>query len=82
MPRWVFVLFEVVFSIPIIVYLVNPNLVFANAYMSVFAVLMFMNGIEHVIWALVKKSYVPGLFTAPILILIFLMFYASLLIYP
>lgn len=78
MPRRVFIAFEVVFSIPIIAYLINPELPFANGYMQVFAILMFINGLEHIIWAMVEKKYVPGLITAPIFIVIFILYYLVL----
>lgn len=78
MPKWVFVAFEVLFSIPIIAYLINPELPFANGYMQVFALLMLINGVEHVIWALVEKRYVPGLITAPLFVIIFIFYYTAL----
>ena len=79
MPRWVFIGFEMLFSLPIIIYLVNPNLPYANGYLQVFAILMFINGIEHIVWALVEKKYVPGLITAPIFVIIFLGYFISIL---
>ena len=79
MPRWLFITFEISFSLPIIVYIFNPNLPFANVYMSVFALLMFINGIEHIIWGLVVKRYVPGLITAPFFIAIFIVYYLFLI---
>ncbi len=79
MPRWVFIVFEILFSIPIIAYLLNPGLPFANGYMQVFAILMFVNGLEHIIWAMVERKYVPGLVAAPIFIIIFLFYYLALL---
>ena len=78
MPRWVFITFEILFTLPIIAYLLNPNLPYANGYMSVFALLMFVNGIEHIIWALLEKKYVPGLATAPLFVIIFVLYYFSL----
>lgn len=78
MPRWVFIVFEILFSIPIIAYLLSPELPFANGYMQVFALLMFINGLEHIIWAMVERKYVPGLVTAPLFIVIFLAYYFTL----
>lgn len=78
MPRWAFVTFEVLFAIPIVVYMVNPNLPLASIYMSAFALVMFINGIGHIVWALVEKSYVPGLITAPVFVAIFVFYYSSL----
>jgi hypothetical protein len=75
MPLWVFIAFEIFFSIPIMAYLINPDLPFANGFMNLFAFLMFTNGMEHIIWALVVKKYVPGLVTAPIFTILFSLYY-------
>lgn len=42
---------------------------------SFFLVLMFANGIQHIVWAGVAKKYIPGLITAFAHITIFLVFY-------
>lgn len=34
--------------------------------LGLFVLLMFANGVEHIVWALWKKRYVPGLLTAPL----------------
>jgi hypothetical protein len=78
MPRWLFIAFEVLFSIPIVAYIVNPHLPLANIYMPGFALLMFINGIYHITWAMVSKKYMPGLVTAPLFIVIFSFYFASL----
>lgn len=78
MPRWVFIAFEAAFTIPIIAYLINPDLPFANGYMQVFTILMLLNGLEHIVWAMVEKKYVPGLVTAPLFIIIFVGYAISL----
>ena len=44
-----------------------------------FFVLMFANGVQHLVWAGAKKTYVPGLITAPIHVVIFLMFYFQII---
>lgn len=79
MPSWVFIVFEVLFSIPIIAYIANPHLLYADVYMPAFALVMFVNGIGHIVWGLVARSYVPGLVTAPFFIAIFVFYYASLI---
>lgn len=79
MPRWVFIAFEVLFSIPIIAYIANPYLPFADVYMPAFALLMLINGIGHIVWGLVEKSYVPGLVTAPLFVVIFCAYYVHLM---
>lgn len=71
MPRWLFVSFEAVFSAIILLYAVWPHLSFAHQFMTVFAWLMLANGLEHIIWAIVEKRYVPGLITAPLFLIIF-----------
>ena len=40
-----------------------------------FFALMFVNGVQHIVWFGFKKKYVPGLITAPIHIVLFLFFY-------
>lgn len=69
----------IVLSTTIITYMVNPELPGANDFMPWFMFVMLLNGMEHVIWGTVKKSYVPGLVTAPLFILLFGFYYASLL---
>jgi hypothetical protein len=78
MSRRAFVSFEVVFSAIILAYMIWPNLPFANVYMPLFALLMFANGVEHVVWAAIEKRYVPGLVTAPIFLIIFAFYFAGL----
>lgn len=41
---------------------------------TLFIYLMLANGLEHIIWAFIKRKYVPGLITAPIHILLFLIY--------
>lgn len=42
---------------------------------ALFIPLMFANGIQHIVWFGAQKKYVPGLITAPIHIILFLLFY-------
>jgi hypothetical protein len=79
MPIWVFITFEILFSIPIILYMAIPSLPFAEGYMKLFALLMLINGIEHLVWALVEKKYVPGLYTSPLFLVIFVFYYFTIL---
>ncbi|OGE31964.1 hypothetical protein A2631_02485 [Candidatus Daviesbacteria bacterium RIFCSPHIGHO2_01_FULL_44_29] len=79
MPFWVFLLFELVFEgFWISVYFLQdfPNRQYFQAF---FLVLMFANGVQHIVWSGVAKKYVPGLITAPIHILVFLFFYFRVL---
>jgi hypothetical protein len=70
-----FVAFEIVFLSFWIVVLLMPTFPYRTSFMSFFALLMFANGIQHLVWAGVVKKYVPGLATAPLLIIVFLWFY-------
>ena len=75
MPFWAFFIFEMIFeSFWIVVWLWQdfPNRTHLQAF---FLILMFANGIQHVIWAGSVKRYVPGLITAPLHIVIFIIFY-------
>lgn len=80
MPFWVFLVFELVFEgFWIVVYLFQdfPNRAVLQAF---FLALMFANGVQHLVWAGSVKKYVPGLLTAPIHIIIFLVFYFTVLL--
>lgn len=79
MPRWVFITFEILFSLPIVSYIAKPDLPFAHWYMPIFALVMLVNGIGHIVWGLVCKKYVPGLITAPLFVAVFIFYYASLI---
>ena len=78
MPSWVFLCFEAVLSATIIVYILRPHLAGAGVLTPWFIFAMLLNGMEHIIWAAVKKSYVPGLVTAPFFVVLFGVYYASL----
>lgn len=75
MPFWVFLLFELVFEgFWIAVYLLHdfPD---RQVFQAFFLALMFANGVQHLVWAGNVKKYVPGLITAPLHIIVFLMYY-------
>lgn len=48
--------------------------------MAFFAVLMFSNGLWHLVWAGIKKEYVPGLVTAPLFVIAYLSYYFQIAI--
>ncbi len=80
MPFWVFLVFELLFEgFWIWVYLFQdfPN---RAAFQSFFLALMFANGVQHLVWAGSVKKYVPGLLTAPLHIIVFLVFYFTVLL--
>ncbi len=79
MPRWIFITFEVVFSAVIVAYIVKADLAFAGIFVPLFCLTMFVNGIGHIVWGLVTKKYVPGLVTAPILSILFVLYFISLI---
>ncbi len=64
MPFWVFLAFELVFSGFWILVLLLKSFPNREAVQLVFLVLMFANGIQHIVWAGYAKKYVPGLVTA------------------
>ena len=78
MPRWVFVSFEAILSAAIVTYLLGPHLLGAAAFSQWFIFAMLLNGMGHIIWAAIEKSYVPGLVTAPFFVLLFGVYYANL----
>lgn len=70
MPFWIFFLFEIVFSsFWIVVWLWSdfPNRL---RFQTFFLILMFVNGVQHLVWAAVTRKYVPGLITAPIHVIV------------
>ncbi len=79
MPFWAFLIFEVVFeSFWIGVWLLQdfPSRAYLQAF---FLALMFANGVQHIVWAGNVKKYVSGLVTAPIHIIVFLLFYFQII---
>ena len=79
MPLWAFVAFEVLFSVPIVAYIVDPKLPLAHWYMPLFALVMLINGVGHIVWGLVERRYVPGLITAPFFVVLFSLYYLTLI---
>lgn len=80
MPFWVFLTFEVCFSLFWILVLLLPTFPLRVYLQEFFLILMFANGVQHVVWSGVVKRYVPGLITAPIHIIVFLVFYFRVLV--
>lgn len=52
---------------------------YRNDLLFFFFALMFANGVQHIVWFGFKKKYVPGLITAPIHVVLFLIFYFQLI---
>jgi len=73
-----FLLFEVIFNLFWI--LVFFNLIpYQQFLQSLFLVLMFANGVQHIVWWGSTKKYVPGLITAFLHIILFIVFYFKII---
>lgn len=75
MSRNFFAIFEILFSIFLIMMVFINTMPGREVFMVGFNGLMFANGVWHCMWAGVEKRYVPGLITAPFFIVTFLVFY-------
>ncbi len=78
MPFRTFLIFEIIFSLFWLLVLALKGLPLRSYLQSFFLVLMFANGIQHIVWWGVAKKYVPGLVTAFVHIGVFFVFYYSL----
>jgi hypothetical protein len=78
MPFWAFLVFEICFSGFWIVVLMNPIFPYRSTLQLFFLLLMFANGIQHFVWWGNVKKYVPGLLTAPIHIIIAIIYFLGL----
>lgn len=79
-PFKFFLLFEIVFSIFWITVLLLENFPYRDNLQGFFLVLMFANGVQHIVWWGMVKQYVPGLVTAFVHVAIFLVFYLKILL--
>lgn len=70
-----FLTFEIIHNIFWGLVLFIPTFPFRLQVLGLFILLMFANGIEHVVWYMWEKKYVPGLFTAFLHIIIFTVFF-------
>lgn len=74
--KWqTFLLFEIIFLSFFLSVLLFENLANRDVWMAIFTILMFANGLWHIVWWGIEKKYVPGLCTAPLFIITFLIFY-------
>lgn len=78
--KWrTFLIFEIVFlSFWVIVYLLDQTNV-REYLMAFFTLLMFANGLWHMVWWGIEKRYVPGLITAPFFVITFVVFFYKVL---
>jgi len=74
-PFKIFLGFEILHNIFWLFVLLLPTFPYRTQVLAFFILLMFANGVEHLIWAGSAKKYVPGLLTAPIHVILFLIFY-------
>ena len=77
MPFLVFLTFEILFLAFWALVWFMPTLSHRDSLMAFFNLLMFVNGIQHLVWAGVAKKYVPGLITAPLFPIVFLWIYLA-----
>lgn len=70
-----FLTFEILFNLFWLSVLIFSQFPYKNYLMLIFIVLMFAQSLWHLAWWAMKKEYVPGLFTAIIHVILFLVFY-------
>ncbi|MEK7092472.1 MAG: HXXEE domain-containing protein, partial [Patescibacteria group bacterium] len=74
MPFPVFLCFELLFS-AFWIFVFFSSVLYREHLQAFFLILMFANGIQHLVWWGWEKKYVPGLITAFTHIAVFLVFY-------
>jgi hypothetical protein len=79
MPFWVFLTFEICLSLFWTAVLFLKNFPYRENLIAFFIILMFANGVQHIVWAGMVKKYVPGLMTSFVHIIVFLIFYFQLI---
>ncbi|MDA1292396.1 MAG: HXXEE domain-containing protein [bacterium] len=70
-----FLAFEIIFLGFWITVFFMKGFLYRESLMAFFNVLMFANGLWHMVWWGIVKRYVPGLVTAPLFVITFLVFY-------
>jgi len=74
-----FLTFEIIFFLFWLSVVLLKEFPFREYLMPIFIVLMFANGLWHLVWFGIVKKYVPGVLTAPLFVILFLVFYFSIL---
>ncbi|MFA6274359.1 MAG: HXXEE domain-containing protein [Candidatus Paceibacterota bacterium] len=74
-----FLLLDTVCSLFFVLVFIFPNFPYRIFLQYFFLLLMFANGVEHIVWWGSIKKYVPGLVTAFLHIFLFCIFYFQLL---
>lgn len=80
MNQSTFLSFEIFFFLFWLSVLVFQGFPFRTPLMAFFIILMFANGVWHLVWYGITKKYVPGLTTAPLFVIVFLIFYFQLVL--
>ena len=75
----IFMAFEIIFFGFWIAVFLFTSFKYRNQFMAFFNILMFANGLWHIVWWGITKKYVPGLVTAPLFVITFLIFYFKIL---
>ncbi len=75
MPFRLFLGFELLFNLFWALVLFSRQFPAREQLLAFFIVLMFANGIQHIVWFALEKKYVPGLITAPMHVILFLVYY-------
>ena len=70
-----FLFFEILFFVFWVAVFFFKGFQYRDQFMAMFNVLMFSNGLWHMVWWGIVKKYVPGLVTAPLFVITFLVFY-------
>jgi len=79
MSQKTFVLLEIFFAFLVLSMVLIKTLPYRDIFMAIYSILMFANGVWHLMWAGIEKRYVPGLITAPFFLIVYLIFYFRLL---
>ena len=80
MSRKTFVLCEIMLTIFLLLVFYWKNIPFRFVIMITFNLLMFANSIWHIMWAFVKKGYIPGLISSPLILIAYLFYYYKLIL--
>ena len=73
-----FLIFEIVHNVFWTLIFLIPSIPYQKELLSFFALLMFANSIEHIVWAMWKKKYVPGLITALLHLILFIAYFYAI----
>jgi|SRR3990167_11090852 len=80
MSRKFFITMEITLSLILISGIFVKEIPYRFYLMAFFNILMFANGTWHITGAALSKKYIPGLYTAPFAVILFLIYYYLLII--